>query len=156
MYSAEAYRRAASVGEAAALLREDARNAVIAGGLWLREGGGRFRTLIDLEGLGLESIARENGTVSVGSMVTLRQLEKSEQVRQAGLGVLRACVEPVVGVQFRNMATVGGSVMSRLGFSDLVTAMLALDPILRFYEAGEILLEDFVKNPVKRDILLSV
>ncbi len=33
----------------------------------------------------------------------------------------------IVGVQFRNLATVGGSVYARFGFSDVTTALLALD-----------------------------
>ena len=39
---------------------------------------------------------------------------------------MREAVRHIVGVQFRNCATVGGSVYGRFGFSDVLTLLLAL------------------------------
>ena len=61
-----------------------------------------------------------------------------------------------MGVQFRNTATVGGSVFARFGFSDVATLLLALDARVRLYKGGEMPLEAFQRAPFARDILLSV
>ena len=156
MYTAESYRFAASAEEAFLLLREDPSSAVIGGGLWLRSGRGRYSTLIDVSRAGLDGIGRRDGAVTIGAGVTLRQIETSPLLREAGMGVLSECVRPIVGVPFRNMATVGGSVCARLGFSDLLTAMLALDARVTLFEAGEMPLEEYLGKPPKKDLLLSV
>ena len=65
---------------------------------------------------------------------------------------------PIVGVQFRNMATLGGSVYGRFGFSDLITALLCLETQVELYHAGAIPLEEFLQIPRKTppDILISL
>ena len=65
-------------------------------------------------------------------------------------------VEHIVGVQFRNCATVGGSVFGRFGFSDVLTLLLALDARVVFQGAGEMSLEEFCARPPFRDILIRV
>ena len=156
MYTAESYRLAASAEEAFLLLREDPRSAVIGGGLWMRSGSGRYSTLIDLSRAGLDAIELKDGAVTIGACVTLRQIETSPVLREAGMEALSECVRPIVGVPFRNMATVGGSVCARLGFSDPITAMLAMDARVTLFGAGEMPLEDYLAKPPKRDLLLSV
>lgn len=42
-------------------------------------------------------------------------------------GAVRESLRHIVGVQFRNLATVGGSIFGRFGFSDVLTMFLALD-----------------------------
>lgn len=71
-------------------------------------------------------------------------------------GLFRRCTEHIVGVQFRNCATLGGSVYSRFGFSDIVTALLALDTQVELAGAGRIPLEEYVKLPRDRDVLAWV
>lgn len=44
----------------------------------------------------------------------------------------------IVGVQFRECATFGGSVWGRFGFSDILTGLLALDCEVELAEAGRI------------------
>src|SRR5699024_10699928 len=94
---------------------------------WMRLGNARVKTLIDLSGLGLDKIEEKNHVFRIGAMCTLRQLEQCEELREAyGDGIAEA-VRHIVGVQFRNQATVGGSIYGRYGFSDVLTALLALD-----------------------------
>ena len=45
-------------------------------------------------------------------------------------------VRHIVGVQFRNLATVGGSVFGRFGFSDVLTLLLALEARVVLYRGG--------------------
>ena len=58
---------------------------------------------------------------------TLRQIEQSEAVKKLCGDGIEEAVRHIVGVQFRNQATVGGSIYGRFGFSDVLTAFLALD-----------------------------
>ena len=61
-----------------------------------------------------------------------------------------------MGVQFRNLATVGGSIFSRFGFSDLLTFFLSLDCRVELYKAGTVSLEEFAKAQPDRDILVRL
>ena len=64
--------------------------------------------------------------------------------------------EPIVGTQFRNGATVGGSVFSRFGFSDVSTLMLAMDAKVVTHARGEVPLDEFQKEKWDRDILTAI
>ena len=46
---------------------------------------------------------------------------------------LRDAVKSIVGVQFRNCATVGGSIFGRFGFSDVLSVFLSLDTTCLLY-----------------------
>ena len=61
-----------------------------------------------------------------------------------------------MGVQFRNMATVGGSVWGRFGFSDVLTLLLALDTEVELYQGGLVPLEEFASRKPDNDILVRV
>ena len=65
--------------------------------------------LIDLESISsLGGIAEENGFLSIGAMVTLRQVEKSTAVC-SGFPALAQSASDVGAVQLRNRATIGGN-----------------------------------------------
>ncbi len=157
MISIQEYRFAESLDEALQLLDASRKNRVIGGGMWLRLGHASVKTAIDLSRLGLDRIEATEDEIAIGAMATLREVETAPCLRELFGGVLAESVSPIVGVQFRNMATVGASVYSRYGFSDLLTALLALDARVELRRAGTMALEDFLKNPPeKRDILTSV
>ena len=65
---------------------------------------------------------------------------------------MKAAVKDIVGVQFRNMATVGGSLWGRFGFSDVLSVFLALDSYVELYKGGIVHLREFAKMPYDRDI----
>ena len=71
-------------------------------------------------------------------------------------GAIRESLRHIVGVQFRNCATVGGSIFGRYGFSDVLSMFLAMDTWVDLYQAGRIPLAEFVKMKKDRDILQSV
>ena len=119
----------------------------------MRMGERMYDTLIDLSGLGLDQIQDRGEEAALGAMVTLRQLETNFMLEQCFCGLFRRCTEHIVGVQFRNCATLGGSVYSRFGFSDVVTALLALSCQVELVGAGRVSLEDYVKMPRDRDVL---
>ena len=60
-----------------------------------------------------------------------------------------------MGVQFRNCATVGGSIFGRFGFSDVLTMFLALDTWVELYNGGTIPLAQFASMEKDNDILVK-
>ena len=147
-----------SLEEACQLLSSDPRNHVALGGCcWLRLGSRRIRKGVDLSRLGLDYIREEAGWLVLGAGVTLRRLETDPAVTGRFGGVLGRAVSSIVGVQFRNLATVGGSVYARFGFSDVITALLALDARVVFHRAGEVSLEDYLMSQgCPGDLLVQV
>ena len=71
-------------------------------------------------------------------------------------GANKEALRHIVGVQFRNLATVGGSVFGRFGFSDVLTLLLVMDSYVELYKGGIVPLADFVNMPYDRDILVRV
>lgn len=149
------YARPETVSEAFMLCQKRS-NAVMAGNMWLRMQRKVISTLIDLSGLGLDYVKEREDAFELGAMATLRGLETHEGLRRDYYNAFAHALGPIVGVQFRNTATVGGSVFARFGFSDISTLLLALGAGVRLHAAGEVPLSDFQTLPFARDILLSV
>ena len=59
-------------------------------------------------------------------------------------------------MQFRNLATLGGSLWGRFGFSDVLTVFLAMDCQVELYKGGLVPLADFLTMKHDRDILVRV
>lgn len=131
-------------------------SAVLGGMLWLRLGSRRITTAIDLCDLGLTGIEDTGSGWQIGAYTTLRSLETDPELDAWSGGLFRKALAPIVGVQFRNMATVGGSVFGRFGFSDVITALLAMNASVVLYKAGEIPLEEYCRMGRVRDILTHV
>ena len=131
-------------------------NRVVGGMLWMRLSKGNVATLIDLSALGLDKIEENDAEFSIGAMVTLRQLELHAGIAAYTNGAMKEALRHIVGVQFRNLATVGGSVFGRFGFSDVLTILLALDAKVELYKGGIIPMSEFAKMPYDRDILTHI
>lgn len=172
------YVRAANVQEAYELLQKGRANRIFGGGVWLRLQDRRIPTVIDLSDCGLDKVERiDFGTGeavspgssrtsggqtalgnawSVGAMVTLHQLETHAEFNAATCGVFEAAVRDIVGVQMRNLATVGGSLYGRFGFSDVLTALLPLDCEVELAGAGRVPLAEFVGMGYVHDVLVRL
>lgn len=149
------YVKAESLEEAFAWNQK--KSSIIGGGMmWLKVQNRVKMTLVDLSGLGLDGIEETKEEFSIGAMCTLRQLETHEGLNKAFLGIFKECTRSIVGVQFRNGATVGGSVFGRFGFSDIITCLLALDTYVELYQGGLISLEEFCNRKYDRDILVRI
>lgn len=155
MLTIQNYVRAGSLEEAYALCQKK-NNVVLGGMLWLKMQRNRVDTAIDLSGLGLDQIEETDSDYRLGAMVTLRQLELHPGLDRLTQGAMAESVRHIVGVQFRNLATVGGSVFGRFGFSDVLTLLLALEARVVLYHGGEQSLADFAAAPRQRDILTHV
>ncbi|MCQ2801462.1 MAG: FAD binding domain-containing protein [Bacilli bacterium] len=148
---AKSFLRASSLEEAYKLVKESPRNKIVAGGLWLKKGNADVDTLIDLSLLGLEKIEDKKDYVEVGAMVSQRELEKSPLVPE----VIREATKAIMGPAFREIATVGGSVYGKYGFSDIITVLLAHHVELVFYPEAVITLDEYVKKPGFYDGILT-
>ena len=155
MITIQKYVRAQSLEEAWQL-NQNKRNRVLGGMLWLRLGRGSINTAIDLCDLGLDVIEETAEQFSIGAMATLRDIEIHEGLNTYSNGAVANAVKDIVGVQFRNMATVGGSIWGRFGFSDVLTIFLALDSYVELYKGGIIPLEQFAKMQKDDDILVRL
>ena len=142
--------------EEAYQLNQKRANVVLGGFMWLKLGNRAIQTAIDLSGLGLDGIAESAEAFQIGSMCTLRELEKHEGLNACFQGAIRTAVSHIVGVQFRNGATVGGSVFGRYGFSDVLTCLLALDCEVELYTRGLVPLREFVQMKPDNDILVRL
>jgi CO/xanthine dehydrogenase FAD-binding subunit len=149
------YVKAESLEEAYNLNQKKS-SVIGAGMMWLKVQSRIKMTLVDLSGLGLEGIEETDDEFVIGAMCTLRQLEIHKGLDGYFPGLFKECTRFIVGIQFRNGATVGGSIYGRFGFSDILTCMLALDTYVELYKGGIIPLEEFVKQKFNRDILVRI
>ena len=141
MITMQTYVQAQSLEEAWQLNQK--RSARILGGmLWTRMDSRPVSTAIDLCRLGLDTIEETDAAFTLGAMVTLRQIELHPGLAAYTGGAAAAAVRDIVGVQFRNMATIGGSVWGRFGFSDLLTWLLASGAAVELYKGGVVPLVD--------------
>lgn len=155
MLTINSYVKAKSLEEAYEL--NQARNARVMGGMmWMRLGNAKVQTIIDLSDLGLDQIEENDHVFKIGAMCTLRQLEQHEGLREMYGDAIAKALHHIVGVQFRNQATVGGSIYGRFGFSDVLTCLLALDTFVELYNGGTIRLSEFVNHKSDKDILVSI
>lgn len=156
MYTLRQYAQPDSLEEAYKLLTAARNNVILGGCMWTRLGSRAYGIGIDLSKLGLNQITETEDTIEIGAMVSLRQLETSTLLAQYFGTLFSDAVSGIVGTQFRNTATVGGSVYGRFGFSDVLTAFLALPAKVKLYHAGIVSIEEFAKMPYEKDILVSV
>lgn len=155
MITIQKYVRAQSLEEAWQL-NQSRKNRIVGGMLWLKMGKGALNTAIDLCDLGLDSIEENDEAFSIGAMTSLRDLEMHEGLNVYANGAVRDALKDIVGVQFRNMATVGGSIFGRFGFSDVLTVFMAMDASVELYKSGIVPLAEFAYMKRDNDILLRL
>lgn len=155
MMTIREYKRVESLEEAWELNQKKA-NRVIGGMIWLKMSRGNVGTAIDISGLGLDQIEESEDAFEIGAMVTLRQLEEHPGLAAYTNGAVRESVRHIVGVQLRNLATVGGSIYGRFGFSDVLTMFLAMNTEVELYKGGRMPLAEYAKQLGGRDILVKL
>ena len=115
MMTIREYARPATLEEAWQLNQKKP-NRVLGGMLWLKMEKINVGTAIDLSALGLDTIEETDTEILIGAMATLRDLETNAALNAYTAGAVREAVRHIVGVQFRNCATVGGSIYGRFCF----------------------------------------
>ena len=149
------YLRPQTLEEAYTLCQKKS-NVVLGGMLWLKMEQRTVGGVIDLSDLGLDTIEETEEEFRFGAMVTLRQMEQHEGFCAYTQGACADSVKDIVGVQFRNCATIGGSIFGRFGFSDVLTMFQALDTWVELYHGGLMPLREFAQMKFERDILVRV
>ena len=156
MFYYNQYVRAQSLDEAYELYQKKP-NFVLGGMLWLKMKNKTLGTAIDLCDLGLDQIDEDENEFRIGAYATLRQIETHEALNAYTHGAIAESVRHIVGVQFRNVATIGGSIWGRFGFSDVMTIFRALGAKVQLHKAGIMDLDEFAALPrTTRDVLVSV
>lgn len=153
----KAYHKATSIEDAFCLLEENEGSTLIAGGAWQKLGKKEYSLGIDLSELEMNQIIIDKEQITLGAMVTLYDIERHEEINELPFAILSKAASLVMGVPLRNIATIGGSVCGKYGFSDLITPLLALNAQLNFYKKGTVSLETFLTSKDRKpDILISV
>ena len=122
----------------------------------MRMGDNRINTAIDMSGLGLDKIEETDEEFKIGCMTSLRQLENHKGFNEYTNGCAKEALRHIVGVQFRNLATVGGSIYGRYGFSDVLTLLIGLDSYVELYKGGIVSLKEYAAKSYDRDIIVSI
>lgn len=145
-----------TVEEAYSILNKRKTNQVIGGSAFLRMGKKRIGTGIELSNLNLDYIKEDEDYVEIGSMTTFRTLETSSIIKNNFGRLIEDSVKDIIGIQFRNVVTIGATVFSKYGFSDLIVALLSLDTEVELYKAERISLEEFLNRDYEKDLLIKV
>ncbi len=150
------YIRPQSLEEAYTLAQKKS-NVILGGMLWLKMQDRTFNTAIDLCDLGLDKIEETEDSFVIGAMASLRALEVHAGLNAMTQGAMAESLKHIVGVQFRNTATIGGSLFGRFGFSDVLTMFQVLDAKVELFERGLMPIAEFAELPQgTRDLLVRV
>lgn len=136
------YHRPETLEQALTLLQRQApRTIPLGGGTRVSQMRAEEVAVVDLQALGLEGCRQDNNQFIIGAMARMKNL--------AELGALPPALKQIITTEFpanmRQMATVGGEIVSCDGRSALVTALLAMDARLVWLpERSEISLGNYL------------
>jgi len=157
MFKAVDYVRPKSIDEAHDLFVSNTNSQILGGGTYLYLSKRTIQLLIDLQETSLKYISQRDGKIRIGAMSTLSDVEESDIFKNAfNNGLVKKVISDIWSYQLRNAATVGGTVYSRLGFSEFLTLLAVLDVDVVFHNTGVISIKDFLKMPPLRDILKEI
>ena len=153
----QSYVMAQSCDEAYNLLQKDPKNKILGGGAWLKISVKEIHNLISLEALNLNGISESEGIIRIGAMTCLHEIELNDVIQTSHSGILNQAISKIMGMNIRNLATIGGSVMGRFSFSDLIPVLLVMDASLVFHHHGRVSIQDFLNDrKYLKDILKYV
>ena len=150
------YVRPKTLEEAYELLQRDGAE-ILGGTTFARLSDRTIKLAIDLQDVGISDIYEEDGYIVVGAMARLANMQFHDLIMNYANGYLYDAISEIWSVQLRNVATVGGTIVPKWGFSDFITAVLALPSEVEFYKAGRMKLEDFLEGPpMRKDIMTKL
>lgn len=155
MLNIKEYVAPASIEEAYQYLTSQKGATILGGCAYLNLGTRNIPLAIDLARANLSFIKETEETIEIGAMTTFGDIEHSEILARYFDNILALSVRDIVGIQLRNLVTVGGTVYSRYGFSDFITALHALDTQVKLYKQGIFDLEYFLENGSKEPDILE-
>ena len=121
-----------TLNEAVAAMEERRGEALLyAGGTYVheqRERGAllKIKAVVDLEGLGLDTIENGGDSIKAGAMVTLNKVIGSDAFRAAGFEAFVQAAYATGPDQIKNAATLGGAVACGAPIIDIVPVLMSL------------------------------
>lgn len=137
-------------------LNQKKNNVIIGGNGWLRLRKRQWSTVIDISRLGLDKIEENAKQFRIGAMVCLSDIENHKGLNAYTRKAVKESLRHIVGTQFRNTVTIGGSIYGRFGFSDVLSMFIVMDCFVELYNGGIVPLYEFARMPYDRDILVSI
>ena len=130
------YVRPSTLQEALALLHERGKSARYVGGGAdvARSLPSDVTTLIDLCALNLSSIEEGADGIVIGATATLNEVLENESVAKICDGVIAEMMRKVGSPLLRNLATIGGTLVSAHSWSDVIPVFLVLDAQVTLYD----------------------
>ncbi len=155
MVHVKEYYVATSLEDAHQRLKENPKNALLGGGTWMKYNNRTLNQLIDLSKLGLSAIEEDEKQITIGALTTLRDMEVHQSIKVLGDGFLSQALGSIMGVNFRHIATIGGSIFSKFSFSDILTPLLTLNASVKLYPDEIKPLEAFLEDKGDRTKILT-
>lgn len=155
------YHRPKVVDEALKLLADtNDKNVPLAGGTTLALNPRGVDGLVDLAGLGLSYIRKESGSLRIGATATIREIQRSEDVRQFAQGILAAAARNYLTALIRNRATLGGLLAAGNYWADILTVLVALNASVKIRAAANgsrsketvMDMEDFIQKGARKSL----
>ncbi len=144
---------ARDVEEALSLLAAyEGRGALLAGGVdLLRPPHAASVGLIDITRIGLSYVKEGRGGLAIGATTTLTSILESRAAREYGGGILADLLHRVAVPPLRNMATLGGALVSAHPWADIPTALVALGAEVRWQgeKEGRAPVEELYQGPFR-------
>lgn len=136
------YFRPTSLDEALSLLTEEGKyRKPLAGGTTLSQQQSTDFAVVDLQGTGLDHIIFTDQGIKLGAMTRLDQILEESNVADE----IRRSIKIDAPENIRNMATLGGWLVTSDARSTLTTALLALDAVLTWQPgSSEVRLGDWL------------
>ncbi|KLO24555.1 MULTISPECIES: FAD binding domain-containing protein [unclassified Marinitoga] len=150
------YFRPKSVEEAYEKLINIEGAEIIGSGAFMRLASRKINLAIDLQDTGLNYVKLENDEIKIGGATPLGEVERSKIIKEVFEGKLIHVLQSIWSVQLRNIATIGGTIFPKLGFSDLITALLVLNTDVVLFNNGRMPLEVFLTEKIRKDILVEL
>lgn len=142
-----------SLEDAYNLLVSHKQNYILGGCAFLKCCKMKINKGIDLKKLDLDYIREDENNIYIGCDTSLRDIEisKIQYLKELGNGISN-----ILGVPFRSMARIGGSVFSKYGFSDILPILMVLEAKVKLYKGGIIEINDFLLANKEKDILVEI
>ena len=133
-----------TVEEAYELATKNKTAPMLAGGCWFRLGRRTWPAVIDMASLDLRYVREEDNEFVIGAMATQGDVERFEPLQQFCGGAVVKGVKEILGIQFRNTATMG-----------IIPALLAVHADIVTFKGGRMSMQDYMTYR-ERDILVEI
>ena len=143
------YVRVKNLDEAYKIMQESSNYILLGGFTFSRLSDRTVDVAIDLQDSGIKFIREDDEWIEVGGATPFGDIIRSDIFKRFLNGAFEDKVlKKLWSVQLRTIATVGGTIFPKLGFSDFITGLLALNVWVKLNKNGEMKLEEFLKTRI--------